>query len=449
MNRFKKISTLFLAILVFLTSATSVYAEEYDATVEIVLQSDYFEENDIVTAEVYVVSGKNFDTVGYSIRYDRDSCVLLRCEEARNMEIARTKRDANTGILARSLFVSAGKNVAAEDGRVLVDTITFKMLKDGSPDIGFELIENDADFGRGYAFVIFSGEYFKTSGAVAYESIFSEELEKLKTEAKEELSAYKDPVNYRDSEKEDILRAVSDGIREIDVATKPDAVKKALEEAKKVLDGIKTDQQLKAEEDAAHEHSYGAWKIVKDATCTEKGEEKRVCACGSEESRTTDASGHKEEILQAVSATCKTTGLTEGRKCTVCKTVTVVQEVTKKIAHTEEIIPGKPATETETGLTEGKKCSVCGEVLVKQEVIPAVNVKITPGDVDMNGFVDAKDATQILRYINAKTSVFTMDGADTVFIEKIADVTGDGAVDARDATQILRYINGKESALDK
>ena len=34
--------------------------------------------------------------------------------------------------------------------------------------------------------------------------------------------------------------------------------------------------------------------------------------------------------------------------------------------HKEEIVLGKAATCTETGLSDGKKCSVCNEVLVKQ-----------------------------------------------------------------------------------
>ena len=42
-----------------------------------------------------------------------------------------------------------------------------------------------------------------------------------------------------------------------------------------------------------------------------------------------------------------------------------------KLGHTEQIVAGKAATCESTGLTEGKKCSACGETLVAQEEIPA------------------------------------------------------------------------------
>ena len=61
--------------------------------------------------------------------------------------------------------------------------------------------------------------------------------------------------------------------------------------------------------------------------------------------------------------------MTEGKKCSVCQTITVEQTVVAAKGHTEEIIPAVDATCTATGLTEGKKCSVCEEILVAQEEI--------------------------------------------------------------------------------
>ncbi len=80
----------------------------------------------------------------------------------------------------------------------------------------------------------------------------------------------------------------------------------------------------------AHEHSYTA--VVTAPTCTEQGYTTYTCACGD----------------------------------------SYIADYTDALGHTEEIIPGKDATCTESGLTEGKKCTVCGEILVEQEEIPAL-----------------------------------------------------------------------------
>lgn len=48
------------------------------------------------------------------------------------------------------------------------------------------------------------------------------------------------------------------------------------------------------------------------------------------------------------------------------------QEAVPTVAHKAVIIPAKAATETATGLTEGKKCSVCGTILTAQKTIPVL-----------------------------------------------------------------------------
>lgn len=43
-----------------------------------------------------------------------------------------------------------------------------------------------------------------------------------------------------------------------------------------------------------------------------------------------------------------------------------------KDGHTEEVLSAVAATCTQTGLTEGKKCTVCGKVLTEQQVVPTL-----------------------------------------------------------------------------
>ena len=92
---------------------------------------------------------------------------------------------------------------------------------------------------------------------------------------------------------------------------------------------------------------------------------------------------HTEKTtVETVDATCTTAGYTKTTViCETCgETISETVEEIAALGHTEEIIPGKAATCTETGLTEGKKCTVCGEVLTAQEVIPA-----TGHEYDENG----------------------------------------------------------------
>ncbi len=113
----------------------------------------------------------------------------------------------------------------------------------------------------------------------------------------------------------------------------------------------------------------------KEATCTETGltEGKKCSVCGEVITAQTEipAKGHNEIIIPSKEATCTETGLTEGKKCSVCGEVITAQTEIPAKGHNEIIIPGKEATCTETGLTEGKMCSVCGEVITAQTEIPS------------------------------------------------------------------------------
>lgn len=78
-------------------------------------------------------------------------------------------------------------------------------------------------------------------------------------------------------------------------------------------------------------HVYGEWKLIKEATCTEKG--------------------------------------SQSKECSRCKNL-YIEEI-EEAAHTVVIDEAKEATCTEDGLTEGSHCSVCQKKLVEQQIVPA------------------------------------------------------------------------------
>ncbi len=148
---------------------------------------------------------------------------------------------------------------------------------------------------------------------------------------------------------------------------------------------------------------------------------------------------HVEEEVKGYDATCTASGLTDGTKCHSCGNVINQQTTIPAKGHQGEWTITKPATETEKGI-KTRTCTVCGEV----ETVEYSLYK--KGDVNKDGSVDAKDATQILRFVNGKAS--SLDSMDDAEKLAIGDVNADDTVDAKDATQILRYVNGKASALD-
>lgn len=115
-------------------------------------------------------------------------------------------------------------------------------------------------------------------------------------------------------------------------------------------------------------HSFGEWKDIKTVSCTEGGEQERTCTvCGFSEKQIITAPGHSlpDEWSVDVPATCTQTG-TKSRACTRCGE----KVETAEIPMTEHVIvtdPAVAATCKKSGLSEGKHCSVCNTVITAQK----------------------------------------------------------------------------------
>ena len=95
-------------------------------------------------------------------------------------------------------------------------------------------------------------------------------------------------------------------------------------------------------------YAYAHFDVIEKSECTHK----------------------KIVILPEVKASCKNTGLTEGKKCAICGVIT--QEQTEIPIQAHKLVTDKavPATCVDKGLDEGAHCSVCGRVFDEQVVTP-------------------------------------------------------------------------------
>ena len=107
----------------------------------------------------------------------------------------------------------------------------------------------------------------------------------------------------------------------------------------------------------AGEHAWNQGEVTKDSTCTVAGIKTFSCTadgCGTTSIEAIDLKPHTEVADAAVDATCTSTGLTAGKHCSVCGTVTVPQMTVEVRPHA--------MTETDyDDVNHWAVCEACGE----------------------------------------------------------------------------------------
>ncbi|MBQ4207672.1 MAG: hypothetical protein II621_05140 [Clostridia bacterium] len=110
------------------------------------------------------------------------------------------------------------------------------------------------------------------------------------------------------------------------------------------------------------EHAFGDWYTVTDATCTALGEERRDCAnCDAFETREIPMKEHAFREWETVTEPgCLSFGLAQ-RVCESCSLAET--KSLPMLGHSFVVDPAVPATCTTEGRTQGEHCERCGAVL--------------------------------------------------------------------------------------
>ena len=130
------------------------------------------------------------------------------------------------------------------------------------------------------------------------------------------------------------------------------------------------DSVNKENNNAEKNHKYGEWKIVKQATCTKKGQEKRVCkTCGKTEYRDIDLKEHSWDTEWTIDKEpSKKEEGTKSYHCLECdarNNITIIEKIEEHNYGEWEVI--EEATKEKEGL-ERRTCKDCGKV--EERTIP-------------------------------------------------------------------------------
>lgn len=233
-------------------NVVSIKADDGDSY-EVMLDSSLENAKNMEEITVSGTAAKNTVEVGMT----EDGCVLKNCTDIQ-MKI-NGQEPGNMAVSGQADISKAKASLEYAscdyDGKNKEPEVTIKF--------GSSILKNGTDYVVVYGNNIEPGTATATVYGIAnYAGIISLDftikgkdsnaaLTEAKNKAKRELNEYKKPGDYREAQKKELIKAIADGRNAIDFAKDEAGVKKALSDAKAVIDRIKTNAQLTEEEERA------------------------------------------------------------------------------------------------------------------------------------------------------------------------------------------------------
>ena len=168
-----------------------------------------------------------------------------------------------------------------------------------------------------------------------------------------------------------------------------------------------------------HTHAYTS-AVTKAPTCSTPGVRTYTCKDGDHsytETIPVDKNNHASiATLPAKAATCTATGLTEGKKCTACGTVTVPQQTTPALGH---VMGNWVTTQAPTALADGvqtRTCSRCGyaetAAIARLAATGSLNATNVPLKVKQSATLTVKDMAAgdyVASWTSSDTKIVTVN----------------------------------------
>ena len=187
------------------------------------------------------------------------------------------------------------------------------------------------------------------------------------------------------------------------------------------------------------EHSYGEWSVVKEATCTEKGVEHRLCSiCGAEETREIEALGHEfSEYFTVDKAPTVTEEGSKSRHCVRCDEVTdvtVIAKLEQNVAPSgdmkDDVSVDIDNSESVVDLTDDEIAAIANGAKASIEV----------GVSDITGKVDAKDEKAVADAITGNETISNKGFVVGSYIDiNVFSVVGDSRREISNTSKELTF----------